>query len=43
MTLPYRPNVGAALFDRRGLVFVARRATNIKPRRSNSTAPTLGR
>lgn len=26
MTLPYRPNVGAALFDHRGLVFVARRA-----------------
>ena len=26
MTLPYRPNVGAVLFDRRGLVFVARRA-----------------
>ncbi len=26
MTLPYRPNVGAALFDRRGHVFVARRA-----------------
>ena len=26
MTLPYRPNVGAALFDRRGKVFVARRA-----------------
>jgi putative (di)nucleoside polyphosphate hydrolase len=25
-TLPYRPNVGAALFDRRGRVFVARRA-----------------
>ena len=25
-TLPYRPNVGAVLFDRRGLVFVARRA-----------------
>ncbi len=25
-TLPYRPNVGAALFDPRGLVFVARRA-----------------
>lgn len=24
--LPYRPNVGAVLFDRRGLVFVARRA-----------------
>ena len=24
--LPYRPNVGAALFDRRGQVFVARRA-----------------
>jgi putative (di)nucleoside polyphosphate hydrolase len=24
--LPYRPNVGAALFNRRGLVFVARRA-----------------
>lgn len=24
--LPYRPNVGAALFDRRGHVFVARRA-----------------
>ena len=26
MTLPYRPNVGAVLFDRRGQVFVARRA-----------------
>ena len=26
MTLPYRPNVGAVLFDPRGLVFVARRA-----------------
>ena len=26
MTLPYRPNVGAMLFDHRGLVFVARRA-----------------
>jgi putative (di)nucleoside polyphosphate hydrolase len=26
MTLPYRPNVGAVLFDRRGLIFVARRA-----------------
>ena len=26
MTLPYRPNVGAVLFDHRGLVFVARRA-----------------
>ncbi len=26
MTLPYRPNVGAVLFDRRGMVFVARRA-----------------
>jgi putative (di)nucleoside polyphosphate hydrolase len=25
-TLPYRPNVGAALFNRQGLVFVARRA-----------------
>lgn len=25
-TLPYRPNVGAALFNRAGLVFVARRA-----------------
>ena len=25
-TLPYRPNVGAVLFDRRGMVFVARRA-----------------
>jgi putative (di)nucleoside polyphosphate hydrolase len=25
-TLPYRPNVGAALFDRRGYVLVARRA-----------------
>jgi putative (di)nucleoside polyphosphate hydrolase len=25
-SLPYRPNVGAVLFDRRGLVFVARRA-----------------
>jgi putative (di)nucleoside polyphosphate hydrolase len=25
-TLPYRPNVGAALFDRRGRIFVARRA-----------------
>lgn len=25
-SLPYRPNVGAALFDRRGRVFVARRA-----------------
>jgi putative (di)nucleoside polyphosphate hydrolase len=25
-TLPYRPNVGAALFDRRGKLFVARRA-----------------
>ncbi len=25
MQLPYRPNVGAALFDRRGLVLVARR------------------
>ena len=25
-TLPYRPNVGAALFSRTGLVFVARRA-----------------
>jgi putative (di)nucleoside polyphosphate hydrolase len=25
-TLPYRPNVGAVLFDRRGRVFVARRA-----------------
>ncbi|MGI4794978.1 MAG: RNA pyrophosphohydrolase [Janthinobacterium lividum] len=25
-TLPYRPNVGAALFNRDGLVFVARRA-----------------
>ncbi len=24
--LPYRPNVGAVLFDRRGLIFVARRA-----------------
>ena len=24
--LPYRPNVGAALFDKRGYVFVARRA-----------------
>jgi putative (di)nucleoside polyphosphate hydrolase len=24
--LPYRPNVGAALFDSRGMVFVARRA-----------------
>ena len=26
MTLPYRPNVGAVVFDRRGQVFVARRA-----------------
>jgi putative (di)nucleoside polyphosphate hydrolase len=26
MTLPYRPNVGAVLFDRRGKIFVARRA-----------------
>ena len=26
VTLPYRPNVGAALFNRQGLVFVARRA-----------------
>lgn len=26
MTLPYRANAGAVLFDRRGLVFVARRA-----------------
>ncbi len=26
MTLPYRPNVGAVLFDRRGQIFVARRA-----------------
>jgi putative (di)nucleoside polyphosphate hydrolase len=26
MTLPYRPNVGAALFNRHGRVFVARRA-----------------
>jgi putative (di)nucleoside polyphosphate hydrolase len=26
MALPYRANVGAVLFDRRGLVFVARRA-----------------
>lgn len=26
ITLPYRPNVGAALFNRDGLVFVARRA-----------------
>lgn len=26
MALPYRPNVGAVLFDRRGLVFIARRA-----------------
>lgn len=25
-TLPYRPNVGAVLFNRQGLVFVARRA-----------------
>jgi putative (di)nucleoside polyphosphate hydrolase len=25
-SLPYRPNVGAALFDRRGRIFVARRA-----------------
>ena len=25
-TLPYRPNVGAVLFDRRGKIFVARRA-----------------
>ena len=25
-TLPYRPNVGAVLFDRAGRVFVARRA-----------------
>lgn len=25
-SLPYRPNVGAALFNRQGLVFVARRA-----------------
>ena len=25
-SLPYRPNVGAVLFDRRGQVFVARRA-----------------
>lgn len=24
--LPYRPNVGAVLFDRRGMIFVARRA-----------------
>ena len=24
--LPYRPNVGAALFNRAGLIFVARRA-----------------
>jgi putative (di)nucleoside polyphosphate hydrolase len=26
MTLPYRPNVGACLFDRRGLVLMCRRA-----------------
>ena len=26
MTLPYRPNVGAVLFDQRGKIFVARRA-----------------
>ena len=26
MSLPYRPNVGAVLFNREGLVFVARRA-----------------
>jgi putative (di)nucleoside polyphosphate hydrolase len=26
MTLPYRPNVGACLFDRRGLVLICRRA-----------------
>jgi putative (di)nucleoside polyphosphate hydrolase len=26
MTLPYRPNVGAVLFDRRGKILVARRA-----------------
>ena len=25
-SLPYRPNVGAVLFDRRGRIFVARRA-----------------
>ncbi len=30
--LPYRPNVGAALFNRQGQVFVARRATCRTPR-----------